>query len=111
MVVIIVGITIYHNNQEEKKIENEITKIANIYDEFTNAEQHKDKVDKFEAIINMYHDYKKRDGSHGEVNKAYDEHIAKMRTYFTDEYNKNIAENTLQEVDNIDDKSQLMTTI
>lgn len=111
IVVMIVGVTIYHNNQEEKKIENEITQIANIYDEFTNAEQHEDKVDKFEAILNMYHDYKKRDGSHDEVNKAYDEHIANIRTYFIDEYNKNISENTLQEVDDIDDKSQLLTAI
>lgn len=108
IVAIIVGVTIYHNNQEEKKIENEITQIANIYDEFTNAEQHEDKVGKFEAILNMYHDYKKRDGSHDEVNKAYDEHIANIRTYFIDEYNKNISENTLQEVD---DKSQLLTAI
>lgn len=108
MVAIIVGIRIYHNNQEEKQIEHEITQITNIYEEFTNAEQHQDKVDKFEAILNMYHDYKKRDDSHDEVNKAYDDHIANIRTYFIDEYNKNISENTLQEVD---DKSQLLTAI
>lgn len=104
-----IGVVTYKNSEAEKQIKEEISNITKSYNEFEQIEEREEKLDKLQTMLNQYEDYKKTNDINEEVSNQYDEEIKKMRKYFTDEYDKILTDNTLQNVDKEEDKNKLST--
>lgn len=104
-----IGVVTYKNSEAEKQIKEEISNITKSYNEFEQIEEREEKLDKLQTMLSQYEDYKKTNDINEEVSNQYDEEIKKMRKYFTDEYDKILTDNTLQNIDKEEDKSKLST--
>lgn len=104
-----IGVVAYKNSEAKKQIKEEISNITKSYNEFEQIEEREEKLDKLQTMLSQYEDYKKTNDINEEVSNQYDEEIKKMRKYFTDEYDKILTDNTLQNIDKEEDKSKLST--
>lgn len=99
------GIYIYKSNVNEKEIKQLTARITSVYDDFEKTENRNDKLKELKSLNQEFDEYKKTDKSVKEVVICYEDNLTKMKKYFTDEYNKIIGENTLENSDKEEDKN------
>ena len=103
------GYQVYENHVKEEKIASEKTIINKRYKAFNKEKDRTKKLEDLKSIIKESNKYSKSKDSYSEVKKEYNSKIKQMRKYFIEGYDKSIADNTLIDVDNIGDKTQLNT--
>lgn len=96
----------YKEEQRVKQIEICKSKLTKDYEAFNKAETREDKLYKFKDIAKECKEYKNSKNYFEEVNKDYDSKIKIMKNYFVNGYKTEIAKNTLEEIENIEDKAQ-----
>lgn len=101
------GIYIYKSNVNEKEIKQLTARITSVYDDFEKTENRNDKLKELKSLNQEFDEYKKTDKSVKEVVICYEDNLTKMKKYFTDEYNKIIGENTLENSDKEEDKNKI----
>lgn len=103
------GYQVYENHVKEEKIAGEKITINKFYKAFNREKDRTKKLEDLKSIIKESNKYSKSKDSYSEVKKEYNSKIKQMRKYFIEGYDKSIADNTLTDVDNIGDKTQLNT--
>lgn len=103
------GYQVYENHVKEEVIASEKTIISKRYKAFNKEKDRTKKLEDLKSIIKESNKYSKSKDSYSEVKKEYNSKIKQMRKYFIEGYDKSIADNTLTDVDNIGDKTQLNT--
>lgn len=103
------AVNAYNEYQKEQKIETSISKITERYNDFLNETDRAKKLEILNTIENEFNEYTSasNDECFEEVKNEYISDLAKMKKYFTDEYNQTIEDNTLEDIDKIDDKDKI----
>ena len=96
----------YKEEQRVKQIEICKSKLTKDYEAFNKAKTREDKLSKFKDIVKECKEYKNSENYFEEVNKDYDSKIKIMKNYFVNGYKTEIAKNTLEEIENIQDKTK-----
>ena len=113
-----VGVVSYNDYKtkqaEEKAITTYKTNIDKEFAAFSKEEDRAKKLEELKSLIKESNTYKNaKTNKEGKVFSSvadkYDLRIEEMRKYFIEGYDKSIADNTLTDVDNIGDKTQLNT--
>lgn len=113
-----VGVVSYNDYKtkqaEEKAIATYKTNIDKEFAAFSKEEDRAKKLEELKSLIKESNTYKNaKTNKEGKVFSSvadkYDLRIEEMRKYFIEGYDKSIADNTLTDVDNIGDKTQLNT--
>lgn len=103
------AVNAYNEYQKEQKIETSISEITERYNDFLNETDRAKKLEILNTIENEFNEYTSasNDECFEEVKNEYISDLAKMKKYFTDEYNQTIEDNTLEDIDKIDDKDKI----
>lgn len=96
----------YKEEQRVKQIEICKSKLTKDYEAFNKAKTREDKLSRFKDIVKECKEYKNSENYFEEVNKDYDSKIKIMKNYFVNGYKTEIAKNTLEEIENIQDKTK-----
>lgn len=96
----------YKEEQRVKQIEICKSKLTKYYEAFNKAETREDKLSKFKNIVKECKEYKNSKNCLKEVSNDYDSKIKIMKKYFVNEYQTEITKNTLEEIENIEDKTK-----
>lgn len=96
----------YKEEQRVKQIEICKSKLTKYYEAFNKAETREDKLSKFKNIVKECKEYKNSKNCLKEVSNDYDSKIKIMKKYFVNEYQTEITKNTLEEIENIQDKAK-----
>ena len=92
----IVGVLLYQENVKQKNIETQITRLTGKQKEFSTQTNRDEKKKLLEEILNERTDYDKSQ-------KKYSVIISDMRTDFISEYDQILKENTIENLDEIND--------
>ncbi len=107
------------NKDKEQNLKNFKSDIVQVRKDFDTNDDETVKLEKLKEMISDYSEYADKsltekgldENTDKEVDEDYSKEIAAMRKYFTDEYQIIIDENTLNDVDKIDDKDELNKAI
>ena len=105
-----VGINSYRIHEKQKQISDYEKQISQIHEIFLKKKEHSEKLDSLKSFISEYEQYKKSDKAISEITVKYEEELKTMKRYFTDEYDKILSDNTLENVHEITDKNKISTT-
>lgn len=103
----IVGYNMYQEHVKKEEIKTYTTQIKKEYTTFENEKDRSKKVEDLKTLTSESEKYSQKEKHYKEVTKLYSDNISNMKKYFTNEYNKTIKDNTLENVDKIDDKDKL----
>ena len=101
----------YKEEQRVKQIEICKSKLTKYYEAFNKAETREDKLSKFKNIVKECKEYKNSKNCLKEVSNDYDSKIKIMKKYFVNEYQAEITKNTLEEIENIQDKAKFEESV
>lgn len=101
----------YKEEQRVKQIEICKSKLTKYYEAFNKAETREDKLSKFKNIVKECKEYKNSKNCLKEVSNDYDSKIKIMKKYFVNEYQTEITKNTLEEIENIQDKAKFEESV
>lgn len=101
----------YKEEQRVKQIEICKSKLTKYYEAFNKAETREDKLSKFKNIVKECKEYKNSKKCLKEVSNDYDSKIKIMKKYFVNEYQTEITKNTLEEIENIQDKAKFEESV
>lgn len=101
----------YKEEQRVKQIEICKSKLTKYYEAFNKAETREDKLSKFKNIVKECKEYKNSKNCLKEVSNDYDSKIKIMKKYFVNEYQTGITKNTLEEIENIQDKAKFEESV
>lgn len=87
------------------------SKLTKYYEAFNKAETREDKLSKFKNIVKECKEYKNSKNCLKEVSNDYDSKIKIMKKYFVNEYQTEITKNTLEEIENIQDKAKFEESV
>lgn len=107
------GVSAYNNYITQQHIEERIKEIDEVYDNF---ESETDRDAKMKILVDFIKD---RPSTSDEVSveileaiePEYNKTLQKMQQYFIDEYNTTLTENTLENLEKVDDKEQIKTAV
>ena len=99
----IVGVLLYQENVKQKNIETQITRLTGKQKEFSTQTNRDEKKKLLEEILNERTDYDKSQKKYEKVSKKYSVIISDMRTDFISEYDQILKENTIENLDEIND--------
>lgn len=94
------GYFMYQKSSEDKMIKKEIESISKMEEKFAKTENHQKKLDVLKSTMRKY---EKSEKHFPEVTKKYDSAITWMQEKFIKEYDTKIKENTLKNLENMDD--------
>ena len=106
LLVVITGVAgyfAYQKVEEERVIADKIDEIKNSKNDFSKAEEHTEKLNVLKAVLDEQKIYNSSKKHSEEVSKEYEQTISDMQKVFKDEYDASIQEDTLNDIDNIDD--------
>ena len=101
----------YKEEQRVKQIEICKSKLTKYYEAFNKAETREDKLSKFKNIVKECKEYKNSKNCLKEVSNDNDSKIKIMKKYFVNEYQTEITKNTLEEIENIQDKAKFEESV
>ena len=97
----------YQKAEEEKAIKKSLNKITKTETSFSKVETHEEKLNILKSCINEMTDYNKSKENFKQVTDKYKSAISSMQEVFTKEYDSIIEENTLSNLDSLDDISAI----
>lgn len=92
------GYFVVQNHIKEEKIEKAIAIIDSEYKEFDKETDRSKKLKLYEDLSKESSKYNKSEAHYKEVEKKYDSTLAAMKEYFTDEYDKTIADSSVEDL-------------
>ena len=110
VIAVVIGINTYRTHEKQEQIRNCEKQISQVQENFSKEKEHIEKLDSLKSFIKDYEQYKKSDKAINEITVKYEKGIETMKHYFTDVYDKTLADNTLEKVDEITDKNKILTT-
>lgn len=99
----VVRVLLYQENVKQKNIETQITRLTGKQKEFSTQTNRDEKKKLLEEILNERTDYDKSQKKYEKVSKKYSVIISDMRTDFISEYDQILKENTIENLDEIND--------
>ena len=112
IIVIIAGsLLTYHFYQKQelqKSIDTAIAKIEKVEKEFNAKKSKEDKMLTLQSLLKEHEKYEKDKDMINEVDDEYHSTISNMQKVFIKEYDQKLKENTLNDLDKIDDKEKLI---
>lgn len=112
ILIFIVGIGgyfMYQKAEREKTITKELNNISKIEQTFSETEDHAEKLNILKSTIAEMTDYNKSEKHFEKVSDKYASSISNMQKYFIAEYDSSLAENTLSNLDSLEDINTIMT--
>lgn len=107
-VVGIGGYFMYQKVEREKTITEELNNISKIEKTFSETEDHAEKLNILKSTIEKMTDYNKSENHFEKVSDKYASSISNMQKYFIAEYDSSLAENTLSNLDSLEDINTIM---
>ena len=105
------GYSYYQEQELQKKLETAFTEIEKKETEFNKHDAREDKFAILQAILKEHTDYEESKDVIKEIDEKYHSTISNMQKFFIDEYNKTLSDNTLNDVDKINDIECLSNSI
>lgn len=106
-VISIFGYRYYQQQEVQKKIDVLTLQLENKENDFNEEDTREDKVSILKSVLEEHTDYEKSKDMIEEIDEKYHSIISNMQNKLKEEYDKILIENTLKDIDKIDDKSQL----
>lgn len=107
LIIGIAGYFMYQKAEEEKAIKKSLNKITKTEISFSKVETHEEKLNILKSCITEMTDYNKSKEHFKQVTDKYKSAISSMQEVFTKEYDSIIEENTLSNLDSLDDISAI----
>lgn len=107
LIIGIAGYFMYQKAEEEKAIKKSLNKITKTETSFSKAETHEEKLNILKSCITEMTDYDKSKEHFEQVTDKYKSAISSMQEVFTKEYDSIIEENTLNNLDSLDNISAI----
>ena len=107
LIIGIAGYFMYQKAEEEKAIKKSLNKITKTETSFSKVETHEEKLNILKSCITEMTDYNKSKEHFKQVTDKYKSAISSMQEVFTKEYDSIIEENTLSNLDSLDDISAI----
>lgn len=101
------GVKAYLDKKEQEYIESYIASINEEFNQFEAVDDRTEKLNMLKTEIDKYENYKNTEDSKEEIVNAYDEKVALMKQYFVTDYESKITNNTIAEIEKINDKKQI----
>lgn len=112
IIIIVLAIFSYNSYQKKElqnKIDNSITQIEQIKKDFKSKEKSEEKLAILSSLLKEHSEYEQTRSMIDEVDDKYHTIINEMQQYFKDQYKKMLKENTLEDIDRIINKEQLIS--
>lgn len=93
--------------KEEKAVEEEIDKVAEKEKTFAKTEAHEEKLNLLKTTLTEMEEYKKSEKHSKKVSEKYESVVSSMQEAFQKEYDSNIEQATLENLDTVEDISAL----
>lgn len=107
LIIGIAGYFMYQKAEEEKSIKENLNNITKIETSFSKAETHEEKLNILKSCITEMTDYNKSKEHFEQVTDKYKSTISSMQEVFAKEYDSIIEENTLSNLDSLEDVSTI----
>ena len=107
LIIGIAGYFMYQKSEEEKSIKENLNNITKIETSFSKAETHEEKLSILKSCITEMTDYNKSKEHFEQVTDKYKSTISSMQEVFAKEYDSIIEENTLSNLDSLEDVSTI----
>ena len=107
LIIGIAGYFMYQKSEEEKSIKENLNNITKIETSFSKAETHEEKLNILKSCITEMTDYNKSKEHFEQVTDKYKSTISSMQEVFAKEYDSIIEENTLSNLDSLEDVSTI----
>lgn len=104
------GYTVYNQNKIKERSAEVKAEIVGNWEKFDKEEERSKKLEIFEKVETDKSAYQKEKDYQEEVVKEFDNLLKKMKSFFSDDYDKAIAENTLADIEKNTDKEKITTT-
>lgn len=112
IIIIVLAIFSYNSYQKKElqnKIDNSITQIEQIEKDFKSKEKREEKLAILSSLLKEHSEYEQTKSMIDEVDDKYHTIINEMQQYFEDQYKKILKENTLEDIDRIINREQLIS--
>ena len=112
IIIIVLAIFSYNSYQKKElqnKIDNSITQIEQIEKDFKSKEKREGKLAIISSLLKEHSEYEQTKSMIDEVDDKYHTIINEMQQYFKDQYKKILKENTLEDIDRIINREQLIS--
>lgn len=106
-VISIVGYRYYQQQEVQKKIDVLTLQLENKENDFNEEDTREDKILLLKSILEEHTNYEKSKDMIEEIDEKYHLVISNMQNNLKEEYDKILVENTLKDIDKIDDKNKL----
>ena len=106
-VISIFGYRYYQQQEVQKKIDVLTLQLENKGNDFNEEDTREDKILLLKSILEEHANYEKAKDMIEEIDEKYHSIISNMQNKLKEEYDKILLENTLKDVDEIDDKNKL----
>lgn len=103
------GYTVYKQNKIKERSAKVKTEITENWEKFEKEEDRNKKLEIFAEVKTDKSAYQKEKDYQEEVVKEFDNLLKKMKSFFSDDYDKAIAENTLADIEKNTDKEKITT--
>ena len=103
------GYTVYKQNKIKERSAKVKAEIVGNWEKFDKEEERSKKLEIFEKVETDKSAYQKEKDYQEEVVKEFDNLLKKMKSFFSDDYDKAIAENTLADIEKNTDKEKITT--
>lgn len=103
------GYTVYKQNEIKERSAEVKAEIVGNWEKFDKEEDRNKKLEIFEAVETDKSEYQKEKDYQKEVVTEFDNILKKMKSFFSEAYDKVISDNTLADIEKISDKAKLTT--
>lgn len=98
-----VGYYIYQDKAKQADINTEISKITELEQTFSTTQERIKKYDILKSMVGKMNQYNHSSRKYEEVSIKYKDTVSNMQTEFKEEYNNTIKENTIDNLDSVED--------
>lgn len=106
-VISIVGYRYYQQQEVQKKIDELTLQLENKENDFNEEDTREDKILLLKSILEEHKNYEKAKDMIEEIDEKYHSITSNMQNKLKEEYDKILVENTLKDIDKINDKSKI----
>lgn len=104
-----VGYFLYQANAKQEVIDKKIEEISDIEKKFSVSEKREDKINMLKSILADMDEYNESKDNFKEVSEKYESVVSSMQDVFLKEYDAVIKENTLDDIENLEDMEIINT--
>lgn len=103
------GYYIYQDKAKQNEIDNKLNEISKSEKEFSSTENRETKFDILKSTFEQMEEYEASSSKYEEISNKYTDVISNMQTIFKEEYNNSIKDNTIDDLDNLEDITIITT--